>query len=833
MLKNKFFYTTVITNIFSIIVCFGQVTRQKIPVKELLESLKKNHSVQFNYRSDLLNDIVVFPFKKGSLEEQIKSIEKQTSLRFFKVSQQIITVTKAISVCGYVKDDTTNQPLVGATVLTTDNHTLTDDKGYFMLSDVREDDTISIRYLGFRSYNEIASSFLVGSCLKIMMSEHIEGIAPVVIEGYLVEGIDKSEEGSTVINFSKFSTVPGLIESDVLQTIQALPGILSTDETVSNINIRGGSHDQNLILWDGIKMYQTGHFFGLISGFHPQITKRVSVTSNGTDASYTDGVSGTIRMQTDNNIQTRFKGNVSINFISTDAFFDIPISEKSSFQIAGRKSINRWVRTPTYNTYFDRVIQLTEIENNIDNVVNSDQDFDFYDTSLRWLYNPTGKDAFRVNFIFINNNLSFNETALVSNVFETRESTLSQQNIAGGIHYTRKWNRKFSTELSIYETDYKLDAVNANVVEQQRFLQENIVSETGAKLQGNYLVNDLDVGIGYQFIESKVINKNDVDSPPFLRLISEVIREHAFFTQVNYHNKENNFYIKPGIRLNYIEKFSKFLIEPRVSLRKQFNEHFQVEILGELKHQNTTKVVNFQTDFLGIEKRRWQLANDEDIPILTSQQLSSGVSYVNKGWLVDLKGYYKKVQGITAQSQGFTSKYEFSKVIGDYKTVGFDILLRKRIKKLRTWLSYSFMDNDYVFDTLEEKQFPSNFDNTHSLTFGTTYSNDNLRMSVGFNYRTGKPTTIPVEGNEVVNDVVNFGVANSSRLEDYIRADASTTYNFKLTENLGAEVGVSVWNLLNKKNKINNFYRVNENQLNASSRYSLGTTFNAVFRVHF
>ena len=58
--------------------------------------------------------------------------------------------------------------------------------------------------------------------------------------------------------------------------MQQIPGIISLDETISNINVRGGTHDQNLFLWNNIKMDQTGHFFGLISPFNPYLIKEVN-----------------------------------------------------------------------------------------------------------------------------------------------------------------------------------------------------------------------------------------------------------------------------------------------------------------------------------------------------------------------------------------------------------------------------------------------------------------------------------------------------------------------------------------------------------------------------
>ena len=118
-------------------------------------------------------------------------------------------------------------------------------------------------------------------CETIYLTSKTEDLTEIILSSYLTNGINKIIDGSISINYKNFGAVPGLIETDVLQTIQALSGFQSIDETVSNINVRGGTHDQNLILWDGIKMYQAGHFFGLISALNPRITKRVTLIKNG------------------------------------------------------------------------------------------------------------------------------------------------------------------------------------------------------------------------------------------------------------------------------------------------------------------------------------------------------------------------------------------------------------------------------------------------------------------------------------------------------------------------------------------------------------------------
>ncbi|WP_400076044.1 TonB-dependent receptor plug domain-containing protein [Winogradskyella sp. R77965] len=658
----------------------------------------------------------------------------------------------------------------------------------------------------------------------------LQKLSEVLVSGYIVKGINKLSNGSFEIDISDFDILPGLIDTDVLQAVQSFPGIQSIDETVSNINIRGGAHDQNLILWDNIKMYQSGHFFGLISMFNPQITQRVSLTKNGSSTELTDGVSGTISMETEKDINDKFKGSLGLNFIDANGFADIPLSDKSSLQVAARKSISDFTETPTYNNYFERISQDTEVENNTMNIANSDKQFDFYDTSLRWIYKINDKEELRVNFINTANELIFTENT----IDESRNSSLKQNSIAGAVYYSKIWNSKWQTIFEGYETDYKLRSNNANILDAQRFLQENKVSETSLKLKAKHNINDkIQLLSGYHFVETQVTNLDDVDNPLFRLLVSEVVRTHGVFSQINFKSKDRNTNLSSGLRYNYIEKFSKHILEPRLSFTHKFLQHFSVEVLGEFKHQNTSQIINFQNDFLGIEKRRWQLSNDDDIPVIQSRQGSLGLSFNKSGWLLSAEGYYKKIKGITTQSQGFQNQYEFIKTDGDYEIKGIDFIIRKQLRDFNTWLSYSYMDNNYSFESLPEQTFPSNFDITHALTFGTNYTSEHLKLSLGLNWNSGRPKTIPEPGNEIINNNINYNPTNAEQLQDYLRVDVSALYDFKLSKTTKANLGISVWNLLDKENVINNFYRLNDDAINEINQRSLRITPNVIFRVNF
>ncbi|MFD0836032.1 carboxypeptidase-like regulatory domain-containing protein [Mariniflexile aquimaris] len=832
--KTITFFTFLLFVIFS---NNAQNDKKKESLTYVFNAIEVQYRVQFNYAEDTVKAIFLIPPDESlSLNESLTYLETQTGLSFSIMSDGIVLVKpkESLVLCGYLKDKDNSQPLASATIQTSNNFTTTNENGFFQIKVTNITQPITIRFLGYKTAIKWFYQFSKSDCEDVFLLPNFQSLSEVVVSNFITSGISKLNNGSFEINFSEFDMLPGLIDNDVLQSVQAFPGIQSINETVSNINIRGGTHDQNLILWDDIKMYQSGHFFGLISMYNPQITQTVTLRKNGSDVSYTDGVSGTIAMQTNQSVNNNFNATLGINLTDTNAFVDIPINQSSSVQVAARKSISDFFETPTYNAFFDRISQNTEVSNNANTITNTDKTFDFYDTSLRWIYKINDKDELRINFINVYNELQFNENALINEKEESRESNLTQYSIAGALHYNRIWNNNFQTTFEAYETDYKLKAVNVDILDSHRFLQENIVSETSLKLKTNYSFNEaLQLISGYHFVETKVTNLDDVDTPLFRLLVSEVVRTHGVFSQLGYRSANGFSNFNFGVRYNFIEKFSKSIWEPRLSFSQRFLDFFTIEVLGEFKHQNTSQVINFQNDFLGIEKRRWQLSNNNDIPVITSKQLSLGLNYSHRGWLFNIEGYIKHIEGITAQSQGFQNQFEFSKTKGDNRVSGVDVLFRKHLNKFNTWISYAYMDNTYRFKDLQPNYFPSNYNIKHAATLGMTYSLANLKLSAGLNWNSGKPTTLPISGNEIVNGQINYEVVNNSNLEDYLRLDISALYNFELTDKTKVNVGASILNVLNKENQINRFYKVNNDELNAINQHSLGITPNAVLRVHF
>jgi len=688
------------------------------------------------------------------------------------------------------------------------------------------------------SFSQLNASTIIIKKRDPLESFKTQVLQEVLISNFLTKGISLKNDGTIHIKPRAFGILPGLIEPDVLQTIQALPGVQSIDERVSNVNIRGGSHDQNLILWDGIKMYQSGHFFGLISAFNPYLTQNVTVAKNGTSAMYGDGISSIVDMQSSNVLSKGFSGGAGFNLINVDAYAKIPLGKKTELQLSTRRSLTDLIITPTYDQYFKRIFQDTDLTNsqNSDNSVSKNERFYFYDITAKFLYDISAKDKLRLNILNIFNKLNYEEQSTINDVTEALDSKLTQRNTAISIDYTRYWNTKLTSSTQVYLSNYNLGATNFDVLSNQRLIQENEVYDNGLKVHFDYKFNpSLFWKSGYQFSEVGISNLEDVNNPLFRSYIKEVIRTHAIFNELKYSSSSNYTNITLGVRANYIDKFSEFQIEPRLSISQRFLDHFRLEILAELKSQTTSQIIDLQNDFLGIEKRRWVLANNSTIPILKSKQVSTGIHFNKNNLIVGAEIYTKEVDGITTRSQGFQNQYQFVNAIGTYHIKGLDFLINKQFKTVSTWLSYSYSENNYSFKGLNSgNQFPNNVDMRHAFTFAGTYTRGKFKFALGVNWRTGKPYTKPDTNMSITNDNIVYQSPNSSNLDDYLRTDFSSTFTFKLGNSTDAIAGLSLWNVLNKSNIINTYYTVNdENTINKIENLSLGITPNFSFRLKF
>ncbi|CAL2064288.1 TonB-dependent receptor plug domain-containing protein [Tenacibaculum sp. 190524A05c] len=769
--RNRLFFLIYLLtfNFFSI---YSQDSNQeKKPLREVLEILQKKFNVSFSYADNSVkNQFITVPDDSLTLSEVITQLQQKTSLQFEILNGSLIVIRKKQKTKPKSKS----------------------------------------------SYSEF------------------EPLDEVLVQGYLTSGISKNSDGSIDLETDKLGILPGLIEPDVLQIINSFPGVITVDESISNINVRGGTHDQNLILFDGIRMYKSGHFFGLISAFNPYLDYDINLSKSGSSSKYGESISSVIDMKLPDEVSSGTKTQFGLNMISADFLTRIPLSETTELQLAARRSITDFINTPTYNQYFKRAFQDSDLSALLNNnsVLVKDESFNFHDIYSKFIWDISRDDKLKLVFLNIENELSYDQKLTGSTGDLELESNLNQQSFTTGITYEKQIHDDFKISAQKYFTHYDLSSTNADILNSQNLIQENVVQENGLKIDASYNYNEsVSFLSGYQFSQVAISNLEDVDNPEFRRYIKQVLLSHSAYGQFDY--TTDRIQLKTGARLNYFEKFNRFLIEPRITFNYKFLNNFSLLATGELKSQSVSQIIDLQEDFLGIEKRRWVLSDENDIPIITSKQASLGVFYKKNNLLISGEFYIKNVNDISARSQGFQNQFQFVNDIGNYNVRGFDFLINQRFKNFNTWLSYSYNVNNYDFASLNNAEsFPNNVDVRSVINLAANYTYNDIKLALGLNWHTGRPFTKPLQSDNTIIRTINFDNPNSSRLADYIRFDASLQYQFKIGR-ANAAAGVSVWSVLDKRNILNTYFDLDNNVINQIENTSLRVTPNASFRVSF
>lgn len=846
MFSTKHIYILFFCFVFALTLS-AQDRNKAIALKNVLISIEKKHHITFNYiENEIIEIKIIPPIPTLSLQEKLNYLQKNTKLKFENINNQFINISNKIEseiVCGYIFSKNENTPIEGVNIkMNNGGNSITNSEGYFELLKKNNNELI-ISHIGYISQRIPVFDLQNMNCQKIFLELEVLKLDNVTTNHFLTSGISKTIEGAFVIKPKKMGILPGLIEPDVLQTMLQIPGIYSADESLSSINVRGGTHDQNLFLWNGIKMYQTGHFFGLISAFNPNLAHTISISKNGSSAFYSESVSSVVDINSDPNKSEKNQLSAGINMINLDLYSKFNINKKGFLEIAARKSITDLIETPTYKKYYNKAFQNTTITNfstyhSVD--YNGEEKFNFYDITLKYAQKIGQKDHILLDLITINDQLEIKQNATIDNIYRSENNVLYQKNHGGNLGWKRNWNAKNSSKINIFTSKYELDAEKYKIQDNQIVKQENNVIDTGIKLENSHSISPkLTINNGYQFNEIGTTNLDKVSNPVYFKQIKEVLRTHALIVEGKYNDTVSKIYFNAGLRLNYIEKFNKYLLEPRFQFNYSLSDHLNLEVLGELKSQNCYQIIDRQQDYFGIEKRRWILSNDTSIPIQRSKQGSIGINYNKNNWLLTVDNFYKLVTGINSSTQGFQNQLEFANIIGNYEVFGIETLVQKKINHFITWLSYAYNDNNYHFPRVNQTEFSNNFELKHVVSWAGTYEIKNLKIALGSKWYSGRPETTPssleINRSNPLNPSIDYNLPNNKNLEDFFQVNFSTTYKWETANKTQYKLGLSVINVFNKKNEISEYYRINPttNSIEDVKTYSLERTPNVSFRVLF
>jgi hypothetical protein len=615
----------------------------------------------------------------------------------------------------------------------------------------------------------------------------------IVVEGFLSKGISKSSRHFT-LSPRKIEELPGVTDADVLFSLQQLPGVKSPNETASGLHVRGGTPDQNLVLWDGIRMYHPGHLFGMISGFNPNVTQTVNFHNKATNPRFGERISGIIDIRTADQPDS-LRTELGLNGLNADAYASLPIGEKLGVQVSVRKSYTEWLQTPAFNALAEKVFQHTDFDQ-----FDTDNRFGFQDYNAKVSYAPNDNDRFSVSGIAIDNHLDYFYAA--DSVGRNQKMDVRNYGFSGN------WQHRFGKlqqEIVLYYSAYTFDYENNRKQTDgnfETFVKKNRVTDSGLEVNYNYPWREnLTAHFGYQLSGSD-ISHIFLDRFPGLEveLDQKHLKNVAHAGYFDLKFTRDLWLFQGGLRYNYFNQLNANSLEPRTLVQRRFSNRLTAQVSFERKSQIVSQIRESVANDLSLESYVWILSDGDQYPVQRANQFTAGTTYKTKSILIDADAYFKTIDGITSMAFGLLHEYDAQVHRGKGFTKGFDLLVQKSAPTWRAWATYTYQDSQNQYDGLNDgNDFPISSDIRHALTLSIHKKWQQFSASAGWFWHTGKPySTLDTD-----NQISSF---NDKRLPVYHRLDVSAAYEFQSGKSLKGKAGLSILNVYDRHSVISREY---------------------------
>ena len=748
----------------------------------------------------------------------------------------LIFTQKSFTISGYVQDSDSNELIIGASVIVQELKigTITNSYGFFSLTLNEGNYSLNFQNLGYE--NESLNLILDKNIsLNIFLKEYVDSLDEVILSKN-IEDVDIKLPilSMNILSGKTIRQTPVVFgESDLLKTIQLLPGVSSAGEGSSGFNVRGGAADQNLILFDEAIIYNSSHLFGLFSVFNSDAIKEVKLYKGGIPSSYGGRVSSVLDVyQKDGNNQ-KFEANGGIGSISSRFLIEGPIQKnKSSFLFASRGS------------YAHLFLKLTDIENIAYFYdLNTKSNFVLNDRNKIYVSGYFGRDVFKLQDTFSNtygnNTLNLRWNNLIN------EKTFSNTSLIYSNYY-------YGLQLDFGGFDWESSIKNLN-------LKFDIKNYFSSKFQFNYGINLLyfdfnpgeisplneDSGINYSKLNAKyaiesslyfdVINKINSNLSirygfrfnQFLRLRQQGLQSYINDNPLDY-DENLRIYNPANPLINSFDNNSSVFktynnIEPRMNISySSGNQSLKLSYnrLNQYLHliSNTSSPTPLDI---------WVPSG----PYLKPQildQFAFGFYKTSKPLKFESEIFYKKIKNRLDYVDGAdlvgNDNIETVVISGDARAYGIEFLLKKIQGRHKYWIAYTISKSEQKTPGRNRIETGINFSNwyntpydkTHDLSINSEYKiNNKLKLVGNFIYQTGQPTNYPNSQYNYMNlNIPNYGERNSSRLPNYHRLDINLTLQPKKSKGKVESTWVfGIYNLYNRDNAASIIFRRNNETL--------------------
>lgn len=780
------------------------------------EEISIKHKINLKVKEKPLHEILDLVFKNEAVNYQFT-----VHYILLEKKKKIKNVSRKFTISGYVTDGTSSETLIGTNIFESHQNqgTTTNPYGFYSITLPEGETSLRFSYLGYATETR---QFILSkdTLMDIRMQGNTQLQEVVVVSDRAEAGAMATQMGSIEIPMTQIKSTPSILgEADVMKAIQLMPGVQAGVDGSAGLYIRGGSPDQNLILLDGVPIYNVDHMFGFFSVFTPEAVKKVTLFKSSFPARFGGRLSSVIDVRTNDGDMQKYHGTLSIGLLTSKFNLEGPIVKgKTSFNISARRSYADLIAKPfmpddeKYSYYFYDI--------------NTKINHKFSDRSRLYLSAYNGKDHFATEFEKNTGScMNWGNTIISARwnyIFNNRlfsNTTVSYNNYLFDINsYT---NNKYSsinegtTIINRYSADYRSG-----------------INDWSYQIDFDYNptpVHHVKFGTGYiyhrfrpEVMTSKISDKTDdtVDrDTTYHNIANSKIYAHEISTYL-----EDNIKVNSRLRLNlglhfslfHVQKQSYFSLQPRVSARYQLSKNVALKgsytQMSQYVHLLSSMPIAMPTDL-------WVPVTKKIKP-MRSHQYSLGGYYTGiKGWEFSVEGYYKDMRNVLEYKDGVSffgssSGWENKVEMGKGRSAGIEFMAQKTLGKTTGWLSYTLSKSDRKFakgSINNGEWFPYKYDRRHNINLTVNHKFSN-RIDIGASWMfyTGGTSTIPEEKTVIIIPTDGsydgaFTTENSGfptiREESYVehrnnyRLPASHRLNIGVNFNKKTKHGIRTWNI--------------------------------------
>jgi hypothetical protein len=616
------------------------------------------------------------------------------------------------------------------------------------------------------------------------------------------------EQARTTVNISQISVSQKQIkalpsvggESDIVQYLQVIPGIISTGDQGGQVYIRGGAPVQNKILLDGLNIFNPFHSIGFYSVFETELIKNVDVLTGGFGAEYGGRISAIVDIKTREGNKTRTSGFVSGGPFMVKGMLEGPIKKfkeggsSISYVLTAKKSLIENTSKTLYSyAAEDKAVGLP---------------FQFQDLYGKVSINTS--NGSRINLF------GFSYDDAYQNPFL---ATIDWKNQGGGanFHLIPEGSNIIVDGLVGFST------YNVGISENDTEPRTSDIDEISANINFTFFgdKNELKYGLELRSIRTDFQFVN-----PFGNRFSDEQNTTELGFYAKYKQILGKLIVEPSLRTQYYSSLGSVTFEPRLGVKYNITDYLRFKCAAGkytqniLSTSNERDVVNLFNGFLTGPESTVRGLDGTNISnkLQLSNHVVAGFEYdLNKNIQINIEGYYKDFPQLIVVNRNKIERNDPDYVVEEGEAYGVDLTFKYEVPRVYLWATYS---HGYVNRNDGEQVYPTIFDRRHNVNMLATYDLDKeatWQVSVRWNLGSGFPFTqtkgfyneqtfIGGIGTEYeTNNPDNIGIIfsderNGGRLPYYHRLDMSVLKKFKFSKHTGLEVNMSVTNAYNRPN---------------------------------